>query len=564
MRRMTAALLALGLLAALACAVQRKTEETRARDESDAKSVVTGVKDTPPVIPVASEALAPPPAAKLRSLGYVAGVAFDRAEPPSTEAYTRFDDAGFKDVATDPLSTFSIDVDTAAYANVRRFLDQGTLPPKDAVRIEELLNYFPYDLPGPSGPEPFAVWTDVGEAPWKPEHRLVRVALRAREVAAAERPPANLVFLVDVSGSMQPPNKLPLLKRSLRMLLETLDPRDRVALVVYASASGLVLPSTPVSRSAEIAEALERLEAGGSTNGGAGIVLAYKTARENFVRGGINRVILATDGDFNVGVTSEGDLTRLVESEAKAGVFLTVLGFGMGNYKDSTLEALSGRGDGNYAYIDSLLEARKALVEQAGGTLVTVAKDVKIQVEFNPAEVSSWRLLGYENRVLAARDFDDDAKDAGEIGSGHGVTALYEIVPRGAETKGAPALRYQKPSETEAAKSGEIATVKIRYKAPDGDVSRLLSFPVLSGRGVAPERAADFEFATAVAAFGMLLRESEHRGAADWPMVRDLASRGLSWDPGGYRAQFASLVERAASLTRPEVSRTDSDRRSDG
>jgi Ca-activated chloride channel family protein len=468
-------------------------------------------------------------------------------DEPSTESYRRYDDSGFRDVLTDPLSTFSIDVDTASYANVRRFLEGGSLPPKDAVRIEELLNDFPYDLPAPRGGDPFAVWTDVGTAPWAPEHRLMRVALKAREIDAANRPPANLVFLVDVSGSMQPENKLPLLKRSFRMLLESLEPKDRVALVVYAGSSGLVLDSTPVTSSGAIAEAIDRLEAGGSTNGGEGIVLAYKVAQSNFVPGGINRVILATDGDFNVGVSSEGDLTRLVETEAKSGTFLTVLGFGMGNYKDSTLEALADRGNGNYAYIDSLLEARKALVEQTGGTLVTVAKDVKIQIEFNPVEVASYRLLGYENRLLAARDFDDDAKDAGEMGSGHVVTAFYEIVPAGSG-RGTPVLEYQTSTPTDAAKSGEMATVKVRFKEPDGETSRLSSTTVRAGQGVAPERAADFDFASSVACFGMLLRESEHRGDASWAMVRDLASRGLSWDPGGWRAQFLALAGKAEGM----------------
>jgi Ca-activated chloride channel family protein len=479
-------------------------------------------------------------------VGGAPGGIFEESER-STESYRRHDDPGFRDVATDPLSTFSIDVDTASYANVRRFLEGGSLPPKDAVRIEEMLNYFPYDLPAPRGADPFAVWTDVGTAPWAPEHRLMRVALKAREIDAADRPAANLVFLVDVSGSMRPEHKLPLLKRSLRMLLESLEPRDRVALVVYAGSSGLVLDSTPVTSAGAIAEALDRLEAGGSTNGGEGIVLAYEVARANFVPGGINRVILATDGDFNVGVSSEGDLTRLVETEARSGTFLTVLGFGMGNYKDSTLEALADRGNGNYAYIDSLLEARKALVEQAGGTLVTVAKDVKIQIEFNPVEVASYRLLGYENRLLATRDFDDDAKDAGEMGSGHVVTALYEIVPAG-KAAGPQPLEYQMPASTDAAKSGAMATVKVRFKEPDGETSRLSSYTVRTDQGVAPERAADFDFASAVACFGMLLRESEHRGDASWAMVRDLATRGLSWDPGGWRAQFLALAGKAERM----------------
>ena len=469
---------------------------------------------------------------------------------PSTESYHRFDDSPFLLTATNPLSTFSVDVDTASYANVRRFLRSGSLPPEDAVRIEELLNYFPYDLEPPTGADPVAIHADVGEAPWNRTHRLVRLALKAREIEQAGRPPANLVFLIDVSGSMQQAEKLPLLKRAFRTAVENLDPRDTVAMVVYAGASGLALPSTPASDPEAIFAALDALDAGGSTNGGDGIRLAYAVARENFVKGGVNRVILATDGDFNVGVSSEGELTRLVEQEATSGVFLTVLGFGTGNLKDSSLEALADRGNGNYAYIDSLTEARKALVEQAGSTLVTVAKDVKIQIEFNPAKVTGYRLLGYENRRLEDRDFNDDTKDAGDMGAGHGVTALYEIVPSGAEVPGSSVdpLKYRTPTATEAASSNELLTVKVRYKDPEGDTSRLLSRVVTVDAGIAPAHAADFDFAAAVAGFGMLLRDAPQKGSVSWAMVRDLASRGLSRDPGGWRIQFTELIGKAEAL----------------
>jgi Ca-activated chloride channel family protein len=488
---------------------------------------------------------APPP--MLRALGYVG-----QAETaPATESYRRYDDGSFLLTATQPLSTFAIDVDTASYANVRRFLDSGALPPKDAVRIEELLNYFPYDLEPPAGAAPVVVHADVGTAPWAPAHGLVRIALKAKEIEQAGRPAANLVFLIDVSGSMDDPAKLPLLKRALRMAVENLDPRDRVAMVVYAGSEGLALPSTPATDAARIFAALDALEAGGSTNGGAGIQLAYRIARENFIKGGVNRVLLATDGDFNVGISSEGDLTRLVEDEAKSGVFLTVLGFGTGNLKDSTMEALADRGNGNYAYIDSLLEARKALVEEAGGTLVTLAKDVKIQVEFNPARIAGYRLIGYENRRLADRDFNDDTKDAGEMGAGHSVTALYEIVPAGVQVPGASVdpLKYRGTAHPSTAATDELLTVKVRYKDPDGDTSRLIDHVVNASDGVSAAHAADFNFAAAVVAFGMLLRDAPDKGSASWPMVRDLASRGLARDRGGWRRQLVDLAAKAETLS---------------
>ena len=473
-------------------------------------------------------------------------------EPESnTEAYSFQKDNDYLRVADQPLSTFSVDVDTASYANVRRFLTQGQRPPADAVRIEELVNYFPYRYAPPTGNVPFAAHLEVASAPWAPEHRLVRIGLKGREVSDAQRPAANLVFLLDVSGSMDEPNKLPLVKQSLRLLVNKLRSDDHVAIAVYAGASGLALPSTPANRKAEILDAIDRLQAEGSTNGAMGIQLAYDIAKANFVPGGVNRVILATDGDFNVGVTSEGGLMRLIEEKAKSGVFLTVLGFGMGNIKDRTLEQLADKGNGNYAYIDTLAEAKKTLVEQAGGTLVTIAKDVKIQVEFNPAQVQAYRLIGYENRLLAKEDFNNDKVDAGEIGAGHTVTALYEVVPVGADAPvtapGVDALKYQKTEDRgqKTGNSGEMLTVKIRYKEPAGDVSNKLEFP-LRDTGVRFEDAsADFKFAAAVAGFGMALRESPHMGSLTLAAVADWGRAGLGDDAGGYRNEFLGLVKQA-------------------
>jgi Ca-activated chloride channel family protein len=467
----------------------------------------------------------------------------------NTETYAPLEENKFLAVAQDPLSTFSIDVDTGAYANVRRFLEQKQRPPRDAVRIEEMVNYFPYHYaPPPAGGAPFAASLEVASAPWAPAHRLVRIGLKGRVVSEAERPAASLVFLIDVSGSMEAANKLPLVKESMRLLVARLRPDDRVAIVTYAGESGVALRSTTVKKKAGILKAIDRLEAGGSTNGGAGIQLAYDLARENLVPGGINRVILATDGDFNVGVTAEGELTRLIEQEARSGVSLTVLGFGMGNYKDAMLVKLSDKGNGNYAYIDTAAEARKALVDQVGGTLLTIAKDVKIQVEFNPAQVQSYRLIGYEKRALRKEDFNDDRVDAGEIGSGHTVTALYEVVPVGA---GGPAtgsvdpLKYQNGRDADfkaASDSDELLTVKIRYKEPSGDVSRKLEFPLRDAGRRFEEASADFKFSAAVAAFGMILRESPFRGDATLTSVAAWARSGLEDDAGGYRGEFLELV----------------------
>ena len=470
------------------------------------------------------------------------------------ESYAEIVENPFLAASANPLSTFSIDVDAASYSNVRRFLREGRLPPRDAVRIEEMVNYFTYDYPEPSGEHPFSVVAEVGECPWNPAHRLVHVGLQGRRMDARDLPPSNLVFLVDVSGSMSAPNKLPLVQQSLRMLVEQLRPQDRISLVVYAGAAGVVLEGASGDRREEVLDAVERLQAGGSTAGGAGIRLAYDVARRHHREGGNNRVVLATDGDFNVGVSSDSEMFRLVEEKRAQGTFLTVLGFGMGNLKDSKLEGLADRGNGNYAYIDDVGEARKVLVSEMGGTLFTIAKDVKLQVEFNPERVAGYRLIGYENRMLRAEDFDDDRKDAGELGAGHSVTAIYEVVPVGARTRtrirGVERLRYQRPAARSGASGGgELAFVKLRYKAPDGAESRLLSHPVAAGEAGA-RSSDDFRFSAAVASFGMLLRGSEHKGTSSPGQVLSLARGALADDPHGYRAEFVRMVERFQTVSR--------------
>ncbi len=470
----------------------------------------------------------------------------------NTESYAKIDENPFIRVAQEPLSTFSIDVDTASYANVRRFLNQSMLPPIDAVRIEEMINYFPYHDAPPSGDEPFSAHVEVAGCPWNAEHRLARIALVGKSVPQDRRPASNLVFLIDVSGSMQSPDKLPLLKYSMQRMVEHLGENDRVAIVVYAGAAGMVLPSTSCLRKAEILAALEELQAGGSTNGGAGIQLAYDTATLNFIKGGINRVILATDGDFNVGVSSEGDLIRLIEAKAKSGVFLTVLGFGQGNLKDSNMERLADRGNGHYAYIDSLHEGEKVLITEMGSTLLTIAKDVKIQVEFNPAKVGAYRLVGYENRLMRNEDFRNDKKDAGEIGAGHHVTAFYELIPPAGDGKdaGSGPLKYQEKS-SRPVPSHETLTVRLRFKKPDGDTSREIEQGVVDKGHSYGEASEDFKFAAAVASFGMLLRGSEHKGSLTYGAVLELAQSSLGHDEGNYRADFVALVRKAQSLPHP-------------
>ena len=472
-------------------------------------------------------------------------------DPPdfSTESYARIDENDFRLVAASPLSTFSIDVDRASYANVRRFIQDGERPPVDAVRIEEMINYFPYEWGAVGREHPFSVTTEVWDAPWKPEHRLVRIGLHARSIDTEDLPPSNLVFLLDVSGSMRPDNKLPLLKKAFAMLVHQLRPRDRVAIVVYAGAAGMVLPSTPGDRREEILAALDKLQAGGSTAGGAGLELAYATAFEHFMEGGNNRIILATDGDFNVGASSDAEMVRLIEQERDGGTFLTVMGFGTGNLKDSKMEQIADHGNGNFHYVDGLLEARKVLVEEMGGTLFTLAKDVKLQIEFNPARVAGYRLIGYENRLLADEDFNDDTKDAGELGAGHTVTALYEVVPAGVEVprEEVDDLRYQPgPDDLPAsAFEDEMMYVKVRYKDPDGTKSRLLEQAVADRSG---SPSADFRFATAVAGFGMLLRDSGHAGDLTLGDVVKMAEKGKGDDPRGYRGEFIRLVEATRDL----------------
>jgi Ca-activated chloride channel homolog len=470
----------------------------------------------------------------------------------NTEGYSRIDDNPFLRVSVQPLSTFSIDVDTASYANSRRFLAGGALPPKDAVRVEEMINYFHYDYPAPAAKAPFSISTEVGPSPWNPSFKLVRIGLQTLPIADADVPARNLTFLLDISGSMEPENKLPLLVKALGLLVAQLRPQDRVAIVVYASGTGVVLPSTTGNHKDAIRTALAGLEAGGSTNGAAGIQLAYQQARENFIKGGINRVILCTDGDWNVGTTSEGDLTRLIEDERKHDVFLTVLGFGMGNVKDSTMEMLADKGNGNYAYIDTIDEARKVLVKEAGATLVTVAKDVKIQVELDPAMVAGYRLIGYEDRMLRSEDFNDDKKDAGEIGAGHAVTALYEIVPAGVEVPAAKVdkLKYQSPSAPTTHGGGELMTVKVRYKAPTGNTSSLMSQIVNDANRTLDKTSTDFRWAAAVASYAMMLRESPERGSVSWPEVHALAAGAIGTDKEGYRKEFVKLVDLASTLKR--------------
>jgi Ca-activated chloride channel family protein len=463
------------------------------------------------------------------------------------ERYAEISENPFLETSRAPLSTFSIDVDTASYANVRRHLNEGQMPPKDAVRIEELINYFEYDYPQPVGNVPFSVNTEVATAPWNAKHKIVSIGLQGKKVALEDAPPSNLVFLVDVSGSMNTPDRLPLVKQGLKFLAQQLSAKDRVAIVVYAGKSGLVLPSTNDRR--EILDALDSLESGGSTNGGQGIQLAYKVALDNFIQGGNNRVVLATDGDFNVGLTSDNELVQLVENKRRSGIFLSVLGFGTGNTNDSMMEKLADKGNGNYAYIDSQSEARKALGEQVAGTLYTIAKDVKIQVEFNPTKIAGYRLIGYENRLLANRDFNDDRKDAGEIGAGHSVTALYEIVPAGqsVENDGIE-LKYSKVEPSESNFNDELLTVKLRYKEPNETQSKLLIQGLLD-RGNSIENATDnLRFATAVAEFGMLLRDSRYKGSANFNNVSSLAGNSMGSDLKSYRSDFLDLIRKANRL----------------
>lgn len=474
---------------------------------------------------------------------------------PNDESYKGISENGFNDAKANPLSTFSVDVDAASYSNVRRFINSGQLPPADAVRIEEMINYFKYNIAGPTNDEPVAIHTELSAAPWNGKHRLLRVALKAKTIATEKLPQSNLVFLIDVSGSMNEPNKLPLVQSSLKMLVDQLRAKDKVSIVVYAGAAGLVLPPTDGDKKTTINNAIDNLSAGGSTAGGAGIKLAYKVARENFIKGN-NRVILATDGDFNVGASSDDDMEKLIERERESGISLSVLGFGMGNYKDSKMETMADKGNGNYAYIDNITEARKTLVSEFGGTLFTVAKDVKLQIEFNPAKVQAYRLLGYEDRMLNKEDFNNDKKDAGDMGAGHTVTAFYEIVPAGIKDDYAYSvdpLKYQKNTpEPKGIVTDEMLTVKFRYKKNGSDASRLSQAIVKDTPVAFATTSADFRFAAAVAEFGMLLRDSKFKEHSTYDQAISIARGAKGEDAEGYRSEFARLAESAKLLAKSE------------
>ncbi len=475
----------------------------------------------------------------------------DQGKDFSGEGYAHIKENNFASALDQPLSTFSVDVDKAAYSNVRRFLNSGQLPPAGAVRIEEMINYFDYDYKQPSGNDPFNVITEVANCPWNEKHQLVHIALKGKEIEQQELPPSNLVFLIDVSGSMQDEDKLPLLKKSLLLLTKNLREDDNVSIVTYAGSAGLALPSTSGSDKSDIEDAIDDLEAGGSTAGGEGILLAYKVARQHFKKNGNNRVIIATDGDFNVGVSSEDELVRLIEKERATGVFLSVLGFGTGNYQDSNMQQLADKGNGNHYYIDGLQEAKKVLVNEMSGTLFTIAKDVKIQVEFNPAKVQAYRLIGYENRMLNKEDFNDDKKDAGEIGAGHTVTALYEVIPAGVKSdfvKPVDALKYQKTGNIEKNNSDELFTVKLRYKKPDEEESRKINIPVADDDGDWKNATDNFRLAAAVAEFGMMLRNSEYKSKASYEQALAIAKTAKGFDENGYRAEFTNLVKAAEKL----------------
>ena len=479
----------------------------------------------------------------VRSLGMPALI-YDRYA--NREEYSHNDENRFKSPVKDPLSTFSIDVDAASYSNIRRFINQGEMPPKDAVRIEEMINYFNYNYPKPTGNDPVRITTEVGICPWNKTHRLVQIGLKAREIESKNLPASNFVFLIDVSGSMFGPTRLELVKSSLRLLVNNLREKDRVAIVTYCGDARIALPSTPGNEKQKIKDTLETLTAGGSTAGGAGIEEAYRIAQKNFIAQGNNRIILCTDGDFNVGASNETELENLIESKRKSGIFLTVLGYGMGNYKDNKMQILAQKGNGNHAYIDNIQEANKVLVNEFGSTMYVVAKDVKLQIEFNPAKVQSYRLVGYETRILDNEDFNDDTKDAGEMGAGHTVTALYEIIPTGISGNipgSIDPLKYQTKTNinTQTGNSSELLTVKLRYKTPEEEKSKKIEKSVTDTDkdNVSP----DFRFASAVAMFAQLLRNSDYKGEASYDQVIETAQRGLSFDPEGYRAEFVRLVQ---------------------
>jgi Ca-activated chloride channel family protein len=479
----------------------------------------------------------------------------------NTEDYDHITENGFRKVSDDPLSTFSIDVDAASYSNVRRFLQNNQLPPAGAVRAEEMINYFKYQYPQPTGNDPFSINTELSDCPWNPQNKLLLIGLQGKNIPVDKLPPSNLVFLIDVSGSMMDENKLPLVKASMKMLTDQLRENDRISIVVYAGSAGVALPSTGGSEKMKIKTAIDALEAGGSTAGGAGIQMAYKIAQQNFMKEGNNRIILCTDGDFNVGVSSDDDLVRMIEQERNKGIYLTVLGYGMGNYNENKMQQLADKGNGNHAYIDGLSEAKKVLVNEFGGTLFTIAKDVKLQLEFNPALVAGYRLIGYENRMLNKEDFNDDNKDAGELGSGHTVTALYEIIPAGIKSpflKDVDPLKYQDNKKKKASSfNNEMVTIKFRYKAPGGDESKLIVHSV-NNESISFKNTSDnFRFATSVAGFAMLLRDSEYKENAKYSMILQMAGASLGKDEEGYRKEFISLVKKASELKNDVVKAED-------
>lgn len=482
-------------------------------------------------------------AKKSRSTGY-----YQPAPDFNTEGYSAIHENGFKSPLREPLSTFSIDVDAASYSNVRRFINEGQQPVPDAVRIEEMINYFDYDYPQPKGEHPFSIIYELGTCPWNKDNKLLHIGLQGEKMSTDEVPASNLVFLIDVSGSMDSPNKLPLLVKAMKLLVSQLRPQDRVAMVVYAGSSGLVLPSTPGNQKEKINAALERLQAGGSTAGAAGLKLAYQVAEENFIKEGNNRIILATDGDFNVGPSSNAEMERMIETYRNKGIFISVTGFGMGNYKDDKMEIIADKGNGNYNYIDNLMEAKKVFVNEFSSTLFTIAKDVKIQIEFNPAYVKEYRLVGYENRLLNEEDFEDDKKDAGELGAGHTVTALYEIVPVRGNADNSRKLRYQQSDVLPGASTtNELATIKFRYKKPDGDKSILMTETIPNTALALAQNSDNFRFSAAVAGFGMLLRNSEYKGSITYDEVLSMARGAKGTDSDGYRAEFIRLVELSES-----------------
>ena len=478
----------------------------------------------------------------------------------NTESYNAINENRFLEARQNPLSTFGIDVDAASYSNIRRFINNGQLPPVDAVRIEEMINYFDYDYPQPKNNDPVSINTEISIAPWNKEHRLVKIGLQGKTIPTDNLPASNLVFLIDVSGSMDMPNKLPLVKSSMKLLVDQLRPKDRVAIVVYASATGLVLKSTSGEDKRAIKDSINKLEAGGSTAGGAGIKLAYQVAADNFIKGGNNRVILATDGDFNVGVSSDAEMQRLIEQKRESGIFLTVLGYGMGNYKDSKMETLADKGNGNYAYIDNISEAKKTLVNEFGGTLFTIASDVKLQVEFNPAKVQAYRLIGYENRLLSKEDFNNDKKDAGDLGSGHTVTALYEVIPVGVKSRFAETvddLKYQKLPAIKTSASNDLLNIKLRYKTPGETASKLMEHAV-ADRNISWAGSSDnFRFAAAVAGYGMMLRNSEFRQQTTYHAIIEWAQSALGKDNEGYRSEFIRMVKASELMAKDLLSVND-------